>query len=175
MKVRNNGGIVEKSKMIFLSLGTNLGNRLLNLNQGRERIFQEIGVTGSLKCSAIYETDAWGNQSQGSFLNQVISLETWIDDPSEILNKCQMIERELGRIRFEKWGPRTLDLDILFFDDEIVNQGDLIIPHPELEKRKFILIPMLDINPEWVHPVLKKSMIQLNDECLDALSVNLYD
>jgi len=174
MVTRNNGRNSGSKKRLVLSLGSNEGNREYYLNQGIQKLNLYLGAEQDFIRSEVYETEPWGNKNQNSFLNQVLLLESPVRETREILRICLEIEQELGRYRLEKWGPRTIDIDILFFENEIVNEKDLVIPHPEIANRRFILAPLVSLMPDFVHPILNKSMNQLYEECKDALSVKIY-
>ncbi len=123
-----------------------------------------------LQKSSLYQTAAWGLTEQADFLNQVILLESSLA-PHEILTEIQSIEKALGRERIVTWGPRTLDLDLLFIDQDIIQDKDLQIPHPHIQDRKFILIPFQEIAADWTHPVFKKSINELLIESNDTSAV----
>jgi 2-amino-4-hydroxy-6-hydroxymethyldihydropteridine diphosphokinase len=153
---------------VFLLLGSNLGDRQLFLKQAIEHIETEIAPV--YKISSVYETQSWGKTDLPDYLNQVIALGTDLP-PQIILHRILNIEHKLGREREEKWGSRTIDIDILFYGDQIINEPGLHIPHPELQKRRFTLEPLAEIAPEWVHPVLRKNILQLKTELIDELNV----
>jgi len=153
---------------VFLLLGSNLGNRQLFLDQAIDLI--ENDIASVLKISSVYETQAWGKTDAPDYLNQVIMLQT--DLPAQIvLQKILNIENTLGRRREEKFGSRTIDIDILFYGQAIINEPGLHIPHPELHKRRFTLEPLAEIAPVWVHPVLKKSILVIKNQLKDSLIV----
>ncbi len=152
----------------FLLLGSNKGNRPDYLEKARQLLAARCGKLFAL--SALYETSAWGNAEQPAFLNQVAGLETKLD-PHHLLNTILDIESSLGRVRTKKWASRTLDIDILFYGEHIIHSGDLTVPHPAIAERRFTLVPMAEIAPEFQHPVLKKNMTQLLEECADKLEV----
>lgn len=158
-------------KNIFLLLGSNLGDRTANLQLGIESIQNQIGAINAK--SKIYETAAWGNHDQFNFLNQAIKLESKLS-PIDLLSQVLAIEKSVGRIRNKKWEARIIDIDIIYFADEIIKTHDLVIPHPYLAERKFVLIPLVEISPEFVHPSLKKSNADLLKECKDTLSVQEF-
>lgn len=120
--------------------------------------------------SSIYETAAWGNTKQASFLNKVISIRTKLP-PDDLMKKLLEIEQELGRVRTEKYGPRTIDLDILFYDALIYHSAIVTLPHPAIQDRKFVLIPLAELSPGKIHPVYKKTINTLLKECADQLAV----
>jgi 2-amino-4-hydroxy-6-hydroxymethyldihydropteridine diphosphokinase len=153
---------------VFLLLGSNLGNRHLFLQKAIELIENDIAPV--LKASAVYETQSWGKMDAPDYLNQVIELQTSLPAQA-ILEKILKIENDLGRRREEKWGSRTIDIDILFYGQVIINELGLHIPHPELHKRRFTLEPLAEIAPELVHPVLNKNILQLKTELKDSLIV----
>ncbi len=147
-----------KENSIFLSLGSNLGDRESNLLTA----IKEISEFSDLKSqSSIYETSPMGYKDQGHFLNQVIEISTELS-ALELIFRIEEIEHKMGRIRETKNGPRTIDIDILFYGQEIINQQNLKIPHPRIEERKFVLIPMEEIAPEYPHPISKKTIKKLN-------------
>jgi len=153
----------------YLLIGGNLGDRHQNLSAAREIIRQTCG--NILQTSAIYETSAWGKTDQPAFLNQALEISTSLS--AEKLLQCLLIaEHTMGRIRKEKMGPRKIDMDILFFNDAIIHQPDLKIPHPQLHNRRFALMPMHEIAPALIHPLFKKTITQLLKESKDELPVN---
>lgn len=155
---------------IYLLLGTNLGNKSNNLRKVIELLVaNRIAIRRE---SSIYETAAWGIEDQPSFLNQVIEIET-ARTPERLLELTQEIERTMGRVRIEKWGERLIDIDILYYGDTILNQEGLVIPHPEIQNRKFTLAPLVEVAPEFVHPLLLSSQKELLDGCNDQLPVQL--
>lgn len=153
---------------VFLLLGSNLGNRQQYLQQAIELIGDHIAP--AIKTSSIYETQSWGKTDAPDYLNQVITLESEIPAP-ELLHKILDIELMLGRRREEKWGSRTIDIDLLFYGDEIINIDGLQVPHPELHKRRFTLEPLAEIAPDLVHPILKKTILAVKNELKDSLIV----
>lgn len=155
---------------IFLSLGSNLGDRQKNMLSAMQFIDDEIGKIS--RKSSFYETEAWGNQDQDAFINAVIQLSSTFT-AHQVLDIINSIERKLGRVRREKWGPRIIDIDIIYFDDQIISMHDLVVPHPLMQKRKFVLIPLAEIVPEFVHPRLLKKNAELLNECDDQSEVRL--
>lgn len=154
--------------MIYILLGTNLGNKLSNLSNAIEKL-RSFSLFIN-RTSSIYKTAAWGNTNQDSFLNQVLEIETKID-PQELLKICLSIEKVMGRIRNEKWEARIIDIDILFYNDLTFTNKALIIPHEFMHKRGFTLKPMAELNPNLMHPVFKKTIRELLDNCEDNLRV----
>lgn len=152
----------------FFLLGSNLGDRLANLQEAQLQISRAVGRI--ITASSTYKTAAWGNVNQPEFYNQAIEFEP-LDDPHATLLKIQEIEKTMGRVREERWGSRLIDIDILIWDQEIVQNPDLIIPHAQLQHRRFALVPLVELAPDFVHPVLKKSFRQLLAECTDTLAV----
>jgi 2-amino-4-hydroxy-6-hydroxymethyldihydropteridine diphosphokinase len=152
----------------YLLLGSNLGNRTKHLALARQEISREVGPI--ITQSSIYKTAAWGKTDQPDFYNQVVVVSTSLI-PSQALKSVQKIEHSFGRNRAEKWGARTLDIDILFWEDHILQEEDLIIPHPEIGKRRFTLIPLAEIAPSLVHPVLNMSIGDMLLVCPDNLPV----
>jgi 2-amino-4-hydroxy-6-hydroxymethyldihydropteridine diphosphokinase len=159
------------TKNIFLSLGSNLGDRLLNIYNCLKLIEEEIGTIE--KKSSVYETEAWGNRIQKSFLNMVIQIHS-PQSPFEMLESIHKIESKLGRIRNEKWEPRVIDIDILYFDAAKVNTQHLTIPHLFMQDRKFVLVPLVEIDPKFEHPILKKNNSALLSECKDQSEVKVF-
>lgn len=152
----------------YLLLGSNLGNRMKYIASAISEIEAKLGSIG--RRSSLYQTASWGKHDQPDFLNQVIELNTSLE-PKDLLSGILGIESDLGRKRIEKWGSRTIDIDILIYDDQIVNEPELIIPHPYLAFRRFCLMPLCEIAPEFLHPVLKKNIQELLLELSDDLFV----
>ncbi len=152
----------------YLLTGGNTGNRRAHLHQAIELINQFCGQV--LKQSSLFETGAWGNTKQASFLNQALLVSTTLT-PDELMLKLLFLEENMGRVRLEKFGPRIIDIDILLYNREVFHSELVTIPHAELANRRFALIPLIEIAPRAKHPVLKKSIQQLLKECSDELSV----
>jgi len=151
-----------------LLLGSNMGKSIEILSTAIEQIEEKIGSV--LLGSDLYATAAWGNTSQPDFLNQVIEVATPLD-AAETLEIILSIEKNMGRIRTIKNAPRIIDIDILFFNNEIINRSNLIVPHPEIQNRRFVLTPLNEIAPQMIHPVLNKTIEQLLSICPDQLAV----
>jgi len=149
-----------------------MGARENYLRQAEELIEDKVGEI--TRRSSIYETSAWGNEDQPAFLNSVIKIETNLN-PKKLLHQILLIEEQIGRTRSnEKWQQRIIDIDILFINDDVINLPELKVPHPFLQKRMFTLIPLSEIAEDIIHPVLKKSIKQLLNECTDKLEVKKY-
>ena len=157
---------------VYLSLGSNMGNRREHIEAGTKLIVKTIGKIA--RKSHLYETQAWGKTDQEPFINQVIMINTSLE-PRDLLEAITRIDREMGRERKEKWGPRILDIDILFYGKRVIRDKGLEIPHPELHKRAFVLVPMMEIDPELEHPVLHQAMDMLYMNCEDLSDVVMLD
>lgn len=151
-----------------LLIGGNKGNVPETFRQAIEMIEARIGRLK--KFSSLYKTAAWGNTNQPDFLNKVLVVETVLP-PHDVMQQCLDIESKLGRVRKEKYGPRTIDIDILFYGNEIIQSRDLTIPHPQLQFRRFVLVPLNEISYHKKHPVLHKTIHQLLTNCEDKLDV----
>ena len=154
----------------YLLTGGNIGDRQENLAIAYESIGRNCGDI--ISTSSIYETAAWGKKDQSSFLNQALEIQTKLN-PRRLLKEILRIEKQVGRVRKEKYGPRIIDIDILLFNDEIHDYPSLKIPHPELQNRRFVLVPLAEIAPGVTHPVLKKTITELLAVCPDTLEVSL--
>lgn len=152
----------------YLLLGSNLGDSRKYLSDAISEIESKIGTINAK--SSLYQTASWGKQDQPDFINQVIELSTNLN-PADLLKGILEIENIFGRQRLEKWGSRTIDIDILLFEDQLVNSPDLIIPHPYLSVRRFSLMPLSEIAPDLLHPISKKSITELLLELTDDLFV----
>ena len=156
---------------VYIQLGSNIGKRRAFIAESIKQIEKNIGEI--IAESSVFETTAWGNENQNNFLNSVIEIKTPFD-AFTILQKSQEIENNLGRERSDKWGERTIDIDILFYNNEIINTTKLIIPHPLIQQRKFVLVPLSEIAPNYMHPILKKNISTLLSECKDTQKVLDY-
>ena len=152
-------------------LGSNLGNRKINFEAARNLIEQECGAI--IQLSSLYETQAWGKTDQPPFLNQAMEIETELS-AEQLIKQLLKIEKMMGRERKEKYGPRIIDIDILLFNEEQYDLPFLKIPHPEMQNRRFALIPLAEIAANSRHPVSGKSISQLLKECPDKLDVTKY-
>ena len=152
----------------YLLIGGNLGKRINNLEIARKLIATEVGKI--LIASSVYETAAWGITDQPDFLNQVLKIETQLS-PREVMDAVLSIENRMGRIRTEKNAARIIDIDILFFNNDIIHTSGLVIPHPEIHNRKFVLIPLNEIASSKVHPVLHQTIETLLSTSPDTLEV----
>ncbi|MFK7900195.1 MAG: 2-amino-4-hydroxy-6-hydroxymethyldihydropteridine diphosphokinase [Cyclobacteriaceae bacterium] len=153
---------------VYLFLGSNLGDSASMLYLAKKAICEQIGEIE--KSSSLYRTAAWGKTDQPDFLNQLILVKTKYS-PESILQLGLEIEKQLGRVRKEHWGQRSIDIDILYYDQVIIKTSTLTIPHSEIQNRKFELIPLVEISPSFVHPVLQKTQFELLKECTDQLAV----
>jgi 2-amino-4-hydroxy-6-hydroxymethyldihydropteridine diphosphokinase len=156
---------------IYLITGSNQGDRFAILNAAKMALSERAG--NIINESAIYETAPWGKTNQPSFLNQVLHLQTQLM-PSHLLNVCLGIEHEHGRRRRQQWEARTLDIDILFYGQDVIIEEGLIVPHPHLHERRFVLEPLNSLAPDWIHPVLNLPIRQLLDFCDDKLPVHVF-
>jgi len=163
---------MSKTHTAFLLTGGNIGDRFEHLSKAKELIDKEAGKV--IKYSGYYETKAWGKEDQADFLNQAIELETDLS-PEDLLQVLLKIETSLGRTRDQKWDARIIDIDILLYDDEIIETDDLCVPHKYMHERNFTLIPLLEIAGEKEHPILKKTIETLYWESKDNLEVYLLD
>jgi len=156
----------------FLLLGTNLGDRKKNLTVARNSI--ELNVGPIIKASTIYRTAAWGKTDQPDFLNQAVEVETEFP-ATRVLKEILEAERIMGRMRSVKWSERLIDIDILFYANSVINTPELTIPHPQLPYRRFALMPLAEIPPDCIHPLLSLTIAALLERCPDLLEVTVID
>lgn len=157
---------------IYLSLGSNVGDRKKNLRDAELFIQAHIGQI--TKESSDYLTPPWGKTDQDPFYNNVILVKSYLN-PKQILRRIEKIELLLGRKKVEKWGPRKIDIDILFYDQKIIKENKLIIPHPLLHERNFVLVPLLEISSDFVHPVLLKTIEEIYLSIPDKSQIQKLD
>jgi len=155
-------------RQVFISLGTNLGDRSENLKMAIHAIDLTIGSIS--RQSSVYETKPWGKSNQPDFFNQVILIHT-NKTSEDCLHLLLAIEEQMGRTREERWGARLIDLDLLYADGDIIETDRLTLPHPAIPQRRFVLVPLVEIASDFIHPQLKKNQRQLLDECPDELVV----
>jgi len=158
-------------KRVVLLIGGNLGDRLQLLKQAEDLLKKKFTV---VKKSYIYESVAWGDNSEGDYLNRILIIETDMD-PEEILRQAQAIEDLLERVRIQKWGNRTMDIDILYVDEQIIQSPTLTVPHPFIQERRFVLVPLCELLPAFRHPILNKTHLQLLKICRDEGEVKVYE
>lgn len=159
--------------VVYLSLGSNTGDRVGYIQQA-VKMLAENDKTTLIRCSAFYETEPCENKNQPDFINAVAEMKTKLS-PDELLNVCNDIEKKLGRVRTEeRYTPRTIDIDIILYDDLVVNSGRLTIPHAKMHERAFVLVPLLELIPNHIHPVFKKSLSKIYEELENPEDVNLY-
>lgn len=149
-----------------------MGYRAANLRKAASFVASKVGKIAAI--SHLYETAAWGNTDQKSFYNQVIKVKTKLT-AFELIDVLLDIEIQMGRKRLEKWGPRKIDLDILFYDEAIIDVPGLAIPHPQIENRKFVLEPLVELAPDFIHPSFNKSISLLLEKCQDPLQVKMLN
>jgi 2-amino-4-hydroxy-6-hydroxymethyldihydropteridine diphosphokinase len=155
----------------YLLLGSNMGNSRLQLLKAIKNINQQIGKV--TRQSNLYATAAWGNTNQPDFLNQVIVVETKLSAAATI-GTILTIEEKMGRIRTTKNAPRIIDIDILFFNKEIISEKKLTVPHPQIQNRRFVLIPLNELSPGFKHPISHKTIHRLLQDCTDHLNVKKF-
>ncbi|RYU94542.1 2-amino-4-hydroxy-6-hydroxymethyldihydropteridine diphosphokinase [Emticicia agri] len=157
-----------KINQVYLGLGSNLGERQANLDLACIRIAETIGAI--VAQSSIYETAAWGLKEQNDFLNQVICINTEYE-ASEVLTRVLAVEQSMGRIREVKWGARIIDIDLLYYNADIIQLNNLTIPHPFIQERRFVLTPLAEIAPDFIHPQWQQTNATLLANCTDTSEV----
>ena len=157
---------------LLLHTGTNLGKREDNLLRANDLIEKKIGKI--TKYSSLYETEPWGLEDQPAFINQAIELITELS-PEEVLAAANGIEEEMGRIREKKWERRLIDIDIIFYGDQIIKTERLQVPHKHIQDRNFVLIPLMEIIPNFVHPIFHETIEELYEKSTDTLEVFLLN
>lgn len=162
---------MTKTTLAYLLLGSNLGDRAALLQGAREYLAATAGEI--VAASQLYETAAWGREDQPAYLNQALSVQTGLSAPA-LLAACLATEQRAGRERLERWGSRTLDVDVLFFGDEIIDTPALTVPHPRLAERRFVLVPLAEIASALVHPQLGETVATLLARCPDPLPVRRW-
>ena len=162
------GVTLQRMNSAYLITGGNIGQRREQLAYAAKLIEERCGSI--IDRSFIYETAAWGKTDQEPFLNQAIVLETSLN-ARDLLNEILYIENLMGRDRIEKYGPRIIDIDIIFFNHQVIRESGLLVPHPEMAKRRFVLQPLNDVIPAYIHPVYFKTVNELLIQCEDALPV----
>lgn len=155
---------------ILLGLGSNLGDREGNLREGMRLLAADVTIE---RVSSLYETEPWGYREQPPFLNLVCQGWTALE-PRALLSRCQKVEREVGRTATSRYGPRVLDADILAYGELVVEAPDLVVPHPRLAERAFVLVPLAEVAPGWMHPVLKQTAERLLGQVQGREGVRLW-
>ena len=160
--------------IVYLSLGSNLGDKVGNIHQASSLLTND-GNLKLIRASAFYDTEPWGEKKQDWFLNAVLEISTKLS-PIDLLKHCLNIEKIMGRVRDKnkKWAERIIDIDILFYENDIINKMDLIIPHPLLHKRAFVLVPLLELIADYKHPIFNKTIEELYELLEDPEDVFLY-
>lgn len=153
----------------LLQLGSNMGNSRVQFAFAQRLIVASVGEI--VAASSLYDTLPWGNTTQHNFLNQVLEVQTKLT-PYNLINTILSIEDKMGRVRNELYGARIIDIDILFINNKIIKSKHLTVPHPLIDQRRFVLTPLVEMKPNYVHPVLQKTMAELLAECTDTLAVH---
>lgn len=153
----------------ILLIGGNLGNRSQNLRQAITLLGSTAGTV--VQTSSLYETAPWGGVKQPNYLNQALVIQTRLTAPA-LLEVMMDIEKQIGRVRKEKWGSRVIDIDMIFFNAEVINLPQLKVPHPQMANRLFVLVPLCEIMPDFIHPVLQQPLSHLLQICPDHLPVH---
>ena len=155
--------------IVYLALGSNIGNRLSNLKAAVLNLTPQMTVKQK---SSVYETPPWGFTEQDAFLNQVVKVTTYLE-PEPLLRHLKRMETALGRVPNFQNGPRVIDIDILFFDNTIINTPPLMIPHPRLHERAFVLVPFAEIEPDFIHPILQRPINKILED-VDRSEIKLF-
>ncbi|HRU18223.1 MAG TPA: 2-amino-4-hydroxy-6-hydroxymethyldihydropteridine diphosphokinase [Bacteroidia bacterium] len=163
--------MVSHQNIAIILAGSNLGNRLHNLSEAA--MFLEKLSTLKIDCSSVYETAPWGNTQQPPFLNQAFRVYTPLT-ANELLDELLAFEKSQGRTRLQQWEPRSIDLDILFYNHDLISTPELTIPHKHLHARRFVLEPLAELIPDFIHPVFGKNITELLELCNDELKVTKF-
>jgi 2-amino-4-hydroxy-6-hydroxymethyldihydropteridine diphosphokinase len=163
---------MNKVEIVYLLTGSNIGNKTANLQKAKQLIGERIGKIQ--KSSGYYLTQAWGNTEQEDFINQALEVRTY-HSPEQTMRVILEIEKEMGRTRSTPMEPRVIDIDILFYGHRIIKTRDLQVPHPRFQLRNFAMLPMMELNGDYVHPVLGKAVDELYFESPDNLEVILLE
>ncbi len=155
--------------IVYLALGSNMGNRLSNLKAAVLNLTPQMTVKQK---SSVYETPPWGFTEQDAFLNQVVKVTTYLE-PEALLRHLKRMETALGRVPNFQNGPRVIDIDILFFDNMIINTPPLVVPHPRLHERAFVLVPLAEIEPDFIHPILQRPINKILED-VDRSEIKLF-
>ncbi len=158
-----------KTYQVFLGLGSNVGEREKFLNRAVTEL-KKVKDTKVIWASSVYETDPVGITDQPKFLNAAVEIETQLV-PKELYPELKAIEQRIGRTPGERWGPREIDVDLLLYDGLVYKDENVVVPHPEMEKRKFVLVPLKEIAPDLVHPISGMTMEELGADCRDSAKV----
>lgn len=153
----------------YIGFGSNVGARLSHINHALQRLSETDGVSLT-QVSSLYETEPVGDKAQEAFLNGVVAVETSLS-PNQLLERLQQIERQVGRQQRRRWGPREIDLDLLIYDQCCINTPELVLPHLELHKRRFVLTPFAEIAPDVIHPILQQNIQTLLRNLTDENTV----
>ena len=155
--------------IVYLALGSNMGNRLSNLKAALLNLTPQMTVKQK---SSVFETPPWGFTEQDAFLNQVVKVTTYLE-PEPLLRHLKRMETALGRVPNFQNGPRVIDIDILFFDKMIINTPPLVVPHPRLHERAFVLVPLAEIEPDFIHPILQRPINKILED-VDRSEIKLF-